>query len=358
MSYKPLHHLQNVLRKKGVKRLTGHYHIKVNIHSKYKNLYQFKYNQIESPMGSKVVQACRGIILDRDNDWAPVCHTYDKFFNLGEGHAADIDWHTARVYEKLDGSLMQLYHYDGQWHVATSGTPDADCDVPFGNMTFKDLFWKTWNDLGYELPKDTSYCYAFELMTPYNYVIVRYEESRLVFHGQRNLERGYEEHPWTLLNWDVVERHDLYHTDEIFQMLESMNGSEQEGFIVVDDSFNRVKMKCDDYVRKHRLVSSLSQRNILDLVRNKEGSEFLVYFPEWQDLYDEMKRKVNGLAVEIENEYNKIKNIKNQKDFAMKAKGSRYSGILFNLRNGKTETVKESFANMHIKNLEGLLGLK
>ena len=37
-----------------------------------------------------------------------------------------INWKTARVYEKIDGSLMTLYFYDNKWIISSSGKPDAD----------------------------------------------------------------------------------------------------------------------------------------------------------------------------------------------------------------------------------------
>jgi len=72
-----------------------------------------------------VVQECRGIVLDMDDDWAVVAYPYRKFFNYGERWAASVDWSSAAVVDKLDGSLATLYWYRGQWHVASSGVPDA-----------------------------------------------------------------------------------------------------------------------------------------------------------------------------------------------------------------------------------------
>jgi len=37
-------------------------------HSEFPNLILLKYNQIESPFSEKIVQECRGIILDEDDD--------------------------------------------------------------------------------------------------------------------------------------------------------------------------------------------------------------------------------------------------------------------------------------------------
>lgn len=61
-----------------------------------------------------------------------------------------------QVYEKLDGSLMTLYHYRGQWHVATTGRPDASGSVGSARASYNDLFWEIWQNLGYSKPKDTN----------------------------------------------------------------------------------------------------------------------------------------------------------------------------------------------------------
>ncbi len=59
-------------------------------------------------MGEKIVQQCRGIILDEANNWQIVSYPYDKFFNYEESYAPQLDWSTAKIFEKLDGSLMTL----------------------------------------------------------------------------------------------------------------------------------------------------------------------------------------------------------------------------------------------------------
>jgi len=276
----------------------------------------------------------------------------------------DIETETHNFFAKgvlVHNSLMQLYFYDNKWHVATSGTPDADCNVPFGNMTFQNLFWDTWVDFGYDLPLDTDASYAFELMTKYNQIVVRHAKPRLVFHGSRNLKYGYEVHPREVsynLNWETVKEFDFGYTDEIHKALEEMDGGQCEGFVVVDSAMNRVKLKCEDYVKKHRLVSSLSERNMLDLIRTNEAVEFLAYFPEWKDVHAEIQQKFDKLVVKTQAEYNTIKGIKNQKDFALKAKQSQVSGTLFALRAGKVASIRDSFARMNIKHLERLLGLE
>lgn len=350
--------LQGFLRKKSVEALQNELKINVKVHSEYSNLYQFKYDQIETPMGHEVSQQCRGIILDKDNDWNPVCHTFNKFFNTHEVHAAEVDWSTAKVYEKCDGSLMQLSHYDNKWHVSTTGSPDAGGNVGDHGFTFKELFWETWKELGYDHPRDKNISFAFELCTKYNRIVVNHEKPRIVFLGARHNKYGYElwpRHIGQFYNWETVRQFDFYSPQEVAKALDGMQGVEQEGFVVVDTNFNRVKMKCEDYVLKHRFISSVSTRNLLDLVRQNEGQEFLSYFKEWQKEYDVLKEIYENLVKEIESEYDKHKHIKDQKEFALAIKKNKFSGCMFQLRSGKINNVREGLCSMNIKHLEEII---
>lgn len=116
--------IQEFLRANPIDKLREHpYFLKIRTHSRYPHLCMFKYHQINSDFRNPIVREARGIILDASNKWAVVSYPYDKFFNAGESLAAKVDWNSAKVYEKLDGSLMTLYFYDNQWHVSSSGPP-------------------------------------------------------------------------------------------------------------------------------------------------------------------------------------------------------------------------------------------
>jgi hypothetical protein len=71
-------------------------------------LASLRYDQIESPMHEPIVQQCRGMVVDTARRGV-LAWSYNKFWNHGETLAAPVDWATARVQEKLDGSLMILH---------------------------------------------------------------------------------------------------------------------------------------------------------------------------------------------------------------------------------------------------------
>lgn len=350
--------------------LSRTYNIKVSRHKAHPNLVQLKYDQIESPMGVPLVQQCRGIILDEADNWKCIARPMDKFFNHGEGHAATINWDNARVQEKLDGSLIILYYYKGNWEVATSGTPDASGSVYGYDFTFRELFWRVWNGAGYRTDYLYPECtYMYELMTPYNRIVVPHKTNKIRLLAMRIPETG-EEIP--VLDDDsiisdaewykdlplTVRSFPLQSMDSVLATFRDMDGLNQEGYVIVDGDFNRIKVKHPGYVALHHLRSSFSPKNLLEIIRTGESTEFLTYFPEWQDTFNEISSRYEDLVSTIETAYEGIKHLESQKDFAIEATKAPFSGALFSMRKGQVKTVREYLANANIKHIVEHLKLK
>lgn len=356
--------LQKYLRKGNTpESLKEAFGINIRRHKDYSNLVLFKYSQIESPMGERIVQESRGIILDENNNWEVVSFPYLKFFNHGEGHAAQLDMSTAEAQEKLDGSLMTPYYYDNKWHVSTSGMPDASGEVSLllGKKTFGELFWETWRELNYALPKSTKHCYMFEMMTKYNRIVCIYDKPRIVLHGVRNLETMLEESPKEhadINGWELVRSFKMSSLEDIIELAKTVDPIQEEGYVTVDANFNRVKVKAPQYVALSHLKESASPKAMLDLIRNNEGAELLAYFPEFTELHAKIKTAFDELVKQAKASYDKIKDIEVQKDFALEATKTPYSGVLFALRAGKTGSVEEFFRDSNIKFLIQILGGK
>ena len=354
--------VQKYLRKKGLDSLKAEFKISDRRHQDLTNLVCLKYSQIESPMAAKIVQQCRGIILDEANDWAIVSYPYDKFFNYGEVHAAHVDWESAQLYEKLDGSLMTLYHYQDQWRVQSSGTADASGDVGGFKFTFAELFWQVWQEKQYILPTQTDHCFMFELCTKFNRIVDPHSENRLILHGVRNLSNNQEQDPslpeYTNLNWEIVTTAPLKSADKLIEQSKKLDPMESEGYIVCDRDFQRIKIKSPQYVAISHLRDGFSPRRLLTIVVTNEGSEFLTYYPEWQEAYDSVQAKFEQLIAQIEADYEQYKDIEIQKDFALAIKHLPYCGVLFALRAGKTSCAREHLAKSTIQSLERLLGME
>ena len=251
------------------------------------DLILLKYHQIDSDMSHPIVQECRGLILKK-NTWKVVSLAFKKFFNVEEGHAAKIDWNTAKVFCKHDGSLIQLYFFDDEWHVATSGTIDANTIANDGPYTFKELFWNTILKQ-YDKTKETftelldqNFCYAFELQSPYNIVITQHAFSKVTLIGIRNLNTLEEHSVKDNIFFQSPEIFDLNNVEEIKNTFKGMDW-QNEGYVVCDDNFNRVKIKNPAYISIHHLKGKLGLHNIIEIVKTNEIDEFCGIFKEREE---------------------------------------------------------------------------
>lgn len=355
--------------------LTERYAIDAKWHPRYPNLVLLKYDQIASDMREPIVRECRGVILDQSSNWRVISRPFDKFFNYGEQLAVPIDWEHAHVEEKVDGSLMTLYFYDDMWHVASSGTPDAGGDINGSGITFNKLFWETFakgkvHGEGTPIAIATTLllpplgsedlCFIFELTSKYNRIVVHHTQPKLTLLAVRNRKTGeYDSYERWENYYPSVKRYPLENLEEVLESLRCQSGLEQEGFVIVNPDGSRVKMKNDDYVRLHRMRDSIngSPKAMLEIVRLNESTEFLAHFPEWQEEYDKVHAAYEALVARLEATYEAIRYKQVQKEFAAEAVKSEQSGALFNVRSGKSKSIRHYLAEIPIKNLLATLKL-
>jgi len=301
--------------------LQARYKLIVKKHPHF-DIVQLSYSQTESPMGSPVVQECRGLILEMAS-WNVISLPFTKFFNYGESNAKGLDWSdSVRVHEKLDGSIHTLYWYQGCWNVASNKLPAADGPVPDGSTkTFADVFWEVWSKKCYKLPVQQDACFMFELLLPSHTIVVRHQETDLVCLGGRDMKTLTEfscEDAGQAHGWDTPKRFDdLCNLDSVLSAARLLNPVAQEGFVVVDQHWNRLKIKSAGYVALHHLsgnaclrqadATKLSnadrktlRRSLLQIARNNEGDEFLAYFPELDQEFCEACAALRALGRYLE----------------------------------------------------------
>lgn len=255
------------------------------------NLIQFSYDQIEAAKikNHPLVRESRGIILNSWN-WDVVARPFDRFFNWGENVDEDIfNWKSFVAQEKIDGSLMILYNYENNWYVATKGSPDAGGNVGDYEFSFAELFWKTFNRSGIKLENlEAKNTYLLELTSKYNRVVTTQQnnEGSLQLIGVRETETGIE-YPVELFSeiMPVVAQYNMNTIEEILEASKQLNPVQQEGFVLVDSSFNRIKVKSEKYVLIHHLKNTLNPETIISLIQTGEESEVLAYFPDLQEMF-------------------------------------------------------------------------
>lgn len=310
------------------------------------NFIIFNYNQIESDFYNPIVKECRGIILE-DVTFKPVCVPFYKFGNYGEGYADTIDWNTARVQEKVDGSLIKVWYYNGEWKISTNGMIDArdaelDCNIS-EYKTFYDLFMKAVENVGLDFNKlKPRYTYMFELISPFNRVVVPYTEISLRHIGTRNID--------TLEEFDInigvpkPKEYNFKSLDECIKMAQELSFSE-EGYVVVDANWHRIKVKSPAYVAVHHLKNNgvVTKERVIELIRLNEYEEFLNYFPEYTEQIINIKIKIEEFIKNMNSSIEKAQNtlFLTRKDFAEFAKTTKCPALMFNWYDKNVSTAEE-----------------
>jgi hypothetical protein len=257
---------------------------------------------------------------------------------------------------------MTLYHYAGEWRVASSGMPDAAGVAHDSGITFADLFQRTWSQLGYRWPSpaDAGLCFMFELMTPENRVISAHERPRLVLHGVRDLRTMAEREPEPAAaeyGWECVATFPLTCAADCLDAARAIDPMRGEGYVVRDAAFNRVKVKSPRYVALAHLKGGMTGRRLLELIRTNESEEFLSYFPEFRPAYDAVRQAYDALCDGLEADYARLGGLSDQKAFAAEALKTRCSSPLFAMRGGKAQSVRAFFAAATPQSVERALGL-
>lgn len=367
------------IKEKGLASAINEFKLKTRV---YENKILLKYDQIDSPMGFKETQECRGLILDK-NTWEVVSLGFVKFFNAGEGHAAKIDWDSAHVLEKLDGTFIQVYwdKWDKKWYAGTTGTANGEGEVNNKlGTTFNSLFWDTVTEkYGLNeclLNKDT--IYMFELTTPYNIVVKPHAESSATLIGARNRktlsEYSYENLPMVAesLGVPLVKSYDLNkgNVGVLIRTFQNMVWHD-EGYVVVDKNNNRVKVKNPAYVEVHQTKGKTAEHNILTVVKSNEIEEYAATFPDRKEEIFELYYKYNELIKFLEDSWDKLKEHKpknvtktERSKFAEKVfevvdgedgRAKAFSGLFFGLNDGKVDSVKDYMFNYDNKKLYKML---
>ena len=342
-----------------------------------RDLVLFKYNQRESDFNETFVKLCRGLVLDA-HTFEPVVFPFVKFFNAGEIHADTIDWSTAHVDEKVDGSIIKIVNLDGNLLIGTNGNIDAGKTNTANQAgctaeTFLDLIKLAVKENGINWDNfvkmfDPGKTYIFELIGPYNKIIVKYDKMDLVLLGVRDnitLKEEYFRDSILSRIFNTPKSFPLNNIEDCLKVVNSL-GDNAEGFVVVDSGFNRIKIKTDRYIELHRLHGNgiLSSKRAVEIIRANEVDEVLAYFPQFRDGLEKVKSDINifceDLNIHIER-LSKVKDMfKTRKDIALWIRNEfgSMSAFGFQYLDGKISSAEDLIMTLPMSTLIKYLGYK
>jgi tRNA splicing ligase len=293
------------------------------------DLYLYNYNasaQYEK-VWNEVTLNCRGLILDEN--FNIIARPFKKFFNYGENQDLQLPIESFEVFEKMDGSLGILYWHNDLPFIATRGSFYSD-----QALKATELLQNKYKASIALL--DRTKTYLFEIIYPQNRIVVNYgTEEMLVLLAIVDLQSG-KDYPLVDIGFPVVKKYDGL-TD--IAALQKLNTENKEGFVLKYESGYRVKVKFEEYLRIHRIVTNVSSKTIWENLKNGlPFNEILEKVPD--EFYTWVNKTIQNFDIaykEIENDaIAYFKTFENRKEAAAYYMQYKYPSILFNMLDKKS----------------------
>jgi len=256
----------------------------------------------------------------------------------------------------VHNSLGIMFSFENRWMIATAGSFISD-----------QAQWATkWMHDNMPMDKiDKKNTYLFEIIYIQNKIVIQYDFEGLVLLGIFDffgLEYSYEklQAEANYLNTRCVKKYDFKDMDSILKNVKSLDRN-KEGYVIQFKNGVRIKVKGDEYVRIHRLISRVTPLAIWESILNGDDLEEVK-----KELPEEMEKdfelieklllqKLKDFVKEVEIMYEKTKDKTDKelgicmRDFPQAFKGGKYtetSRYIFLMRKGKFYESLEDFTSL------------
>lgn len=243
-------------------------------------------------------KSARGLIVDDDD--SVLARPFPKFHNLYEhgpdSNAGQINLTPPlRVFDKLDGSLGIAYRRPSDGTIAWATR---------GSFTSDQAQWasKWWADHHSTVALDPACTYLAEIIYPENRIVIDYgDRSGLVLLAALSVETG--EHVAPLDGEDNCgwpgELVTVFSTAEHVGQVDPNRRPDSEGYVVLSaDMRTRVKLKADEYMRLHKIITGVSNITVWDMLRNGDPLDTL-----YDKVPDEFAEWARSTVTELESAY-------------------------------------------------------
>lgn len=333
------------------------------------------YNMLTAKKGDVISEQCRGVVVrardmkvTTNPSWKDeivgevqvLAWPMNRFYNMGDIAAAFFCWDAAdvKIFEKLDGTCIIMYWDPAieKWCAGTRAVCEADLpirkdDVNIGNATFSDLFFKVLGKIPEGLSKE--HTYVFELTSLYNQIVVRYETPGVTLLAIKETATGKEVSTDVAFEWFEGSNATLPLTWSINNLgaleafVDSANPAQLEGAVVLDSSFNRIKVKNKAWVLSSRakdLVTVSRRSALLAIIKGEIDDVIPLVSKEIADDLEDIQTKIVSYARGIDERYVSFKNEagSDRKTFAwLVMQGLDWHPPYFKLWEGKVSSTME-----------------
>ena len=293
-----------------------------------------------------IAMSCRGHVLEVGT-WNMVCPFFNRFFRHYERASRAEDWTSFVAEEKLDGSLLGVYHYNSKWRFNTKGS-FGNKKVDPHDITFEELALEAMR--GRHLTLDPYYTYIFELTSPFNRIIRQYDKTDAclltVFdpHLQQELSIERRNRIADASQFSFPRRfycQSLSHAREQSATISSIDPT-FEGFVLRSHNDQRIKVKAPRYDELHHLYSEnpFDPRKIVPRLFNGKIFDDMKALPWLENSVKQISFVINRAVSVAGYVYLEHKD-KDIKDFARAVKDEPLRNLLFLAKRNGAESPGE-----------------
>jgi hypothetical protein len=247
----------------------------------------FDYTML-SPKESDITKEARGLILNTKT-FDVVSMSLPAFYENDSEYSkttlSQIDWESARLLTKYDGTQITLYNFEDKWLLGTRFIPVGVWTVysinsPTNSITWTELFHECLEENNTSFSAftenlDKNLCYTFEIATPKNKGGISYDKHILKLISVVDLKSEKEVPIDNILanfeheDFYRPEYFNVYSVEDCLEYLEVYsNPNKYEGFVLVDKYYNRVKFRNQLYVNKLNTLSTGDELDELNQINN------------------------------------------------------------------------------------------
>ena len=331
------------------------------------SIYNYSALAVVKSEWNDVTEHCRGLIVENGTGRI-VARGPKKFWNYGQKPANDYPLHTdVLVTKKEDGSLGIAWEYKGHYGVATKGRfTSKQAEHATKKINTDEYKWLR-EDVGWGRNILTP---IVEIVYPSNRIVLDYgDRDELIPLG----EVGPDGIIWNRLTTEYKLLDNVEHMS-LGEALALPIPDDEEGYVLDILGMEGVavehqKLKGEEYLRKHRIVSKLSERSVWEAWMDGSYEKMLQDIPdefhEWCGLVEEsLTLRKHTIILEAMLAYKKIEHLKEDRgSFAREAKKvyPQRTSLLFlflddnieKLHESVMKSLKPKFDDPIVKNSEG-----
>lgn len=235
----------------------------------------------------EVTLQCRGLVVDRDGDI--VARPFRKFFNDTEHADGEVPWHLpCEITQKVDGSLLIVFAFDGEWHVITRGSWTSSQAIE-GRKIIE-------SQIGFDNLRRFR-TYLFEVIYPENRIVCDYGDRReVVLLGVVDTHTGDE---YSACEFPSLNPVRMLPMDTDARSLRSIITDREEGYVVRFSNNFRVKVKGARYLELHRMISGITSRMVWERLSTGQTLDDVTEMVD-EEIREWIERKASQLIGEFE----------------------------------------------------------